>query len=721
MSSYRDDYTHEDGREGGVSGQLVPDESGYLRAVFTPTTRKALRDVFSKNFSTTLSDYEKVDARRQANLKAYEAISDKGEAITIPIVKRDVNQQLAWLVDAMATDPPFSVKALDTDPVEIIIADGGQPQIVKRNPDEYAAELQALVNFYLIHKLRFRKTFKAWAAELLRDGNRPPILKVVYDEREREVGTANVIQSSDGQIERIERDPILVTVRDGEATRIEAVPGDQFFVPLPCDDIQRAPFVFQRYTQDTATIKDKIARGVYDFCGSEDQEDRDLVLNNLPNSDALDKFMADGRRPSDPLLEHTLYELHFDYPFAEVSEDGSTVSMRMIPFCAVVHAVSNVWLNCYQTFYWDRKRHFFAGRMQDRPFSFAGYSTTENVAPFQRLISQLFHAQLQNLAVSNVKVFMAREGSPTFKFLTKGGAKLRPGLVIPFREADDVKPEALGTAAPSMAAEIAFLNSESEKMSVVTEYDRGAIPSRTPVGTVTAVDQLAKMQPKMILDNIRDVLSEVVECFVRTLAQFNPGGVAVPFRDPNTKEGRVSKIVGFPLEWKEGAFHFDITATGDEETPQAITTTTLMLSEEVRKFNGDALGISGTSFMPGTPPPLMIFAANRIKGLRNILAKVFTVNKLNPDDYLPTQQEIDSLPLELIQMQMQMQQMGAAGMLDPMAGEMGAMDGQVPDAGPGADIPPGDGGGAPMGGMEEQPGAVGAIAGGASGALPPEF
>jgi hypothetical protein len=727
MAELKDDFTEAE----TPSGSLVPGVNGYLRAVFSETVYPEIKKSFGQIIANTKKEYEPIDARREANLKAYEAASGTGEAITIPVIKRDVNQQLAWILDAiLSKEPPFTVRALDNDPVPVLAGSEDAPELIPIPADEYAEQLQALVNFYLLHKIGFRRTLRSWVHELLRDGNRPPILKVIYEDREREELGLSVVKDDDGKIVRIEKDPVYRTVRDGEPARIEGIPGDKFFVPFPSDDIQRAPFVWQEFEEDTATIKDKIARGVYDFCREKpDRDVVDRVISGCKTTEDLDRWRGDGRRVIDPIKTHKLYEMWFDYPFAELvpgqpavpeSIDPATgeatpgtpatedeVTVRMVPFCAVIHAESLEWLNCYENFRWDRKRPFFAGRMLDRPYSFAAYSTTENVAPFQRLITQLFNAQLQNIAVSNVATVGVREASPAWRFFKTNGMKIRPGTVWPFAQPDDVNMQPLGKPVGSMAPEISFLNSEAEKMSVVTQYDRGAIPGRTPVGTVNAVDELAKMQPRLVLGSIRETLSEVIECFVRTLAQFYPEGVDVPFRDASTSDGVEVKRIGFPVEWRDGIFTFDITATGTEETAQALTMRDLMLSKEVSTFNGEMLSIVSSAFMPGTPPPIMLLASKIIGGRRNMLAEVFKHNKLNVDNYLPPLKQIESLPLELMQLQM-MAQMAQGG--DPNVLPAGGEDA----------VPAGPGGGEATGVVEGEPGDGGSPDGDPPEAVPTE-
>ena len=727
MVDQRTDLTHPDNRENGISGELKPGANGYLRAVFTETTRLALQELHRRLISTSIKEHEAITARRNENIQAYEAQAEPDKAITLPVVKRDLNQQLAWLSDAVfSKDPMFTVRALDNDPIRILVEDSpGQAHEEIVPADEYAKQLQALVNFYTVHKIKIKKVFRTWWSEMLRDGNRPPILKVVFDPQDREYGGLNVVRNADGVLERIEKDPVYRTVKDGEAVRIENVPGEKFYVPFPWDDIQRAPLVFQQFEESVVTIKDKIARKEYDFCrdGDADPLDVDTVISGSHSRDQATKWRADGRSATEPTSDQKLCELWFDYPFAELIPgteatppiiDPATQAVltpgvpatepksqtRMVPMCAVIHEPSGLWLNCYENHRWDRMRPFFVGRMQDRPFSFSGYSTAENVAPFQRLMSQLFNARLQNIAVANVPMLGLREGSPTWRFFAKNRSSLRPGTIFPFTDPNDFKPESLGRNVESTAPEMGFLNSEAEKVSTVYDYDRGQVPNRTPVGTVEAVDSLAKMQPRMVLDQVRETVSDLLACLVRTLAQFYPGGMRVPFRDPRTRDLVEVKVVGFPVEWREGVFTFDITATGNEETAQSLTMRDLMLNAEISKYDGDVMGMVAATMTPNPqtgllpPPPLVILGTEMLKGRRNMLARVFEHNKLNPDDYLPPLAMIEDLPIQL----MKLQQLAQA------TAPQGGIDSGLLPAGPADAIPSPEGGGEAVPFVEGEPG-----------------
>lgn len=727
-SSLRNDLTLSDALEDGVSGTLTPTPDGsYVRVSFTRTTREAIEPLYQKLIDLVLHDYERIDQKRERNLMAHEGTPEKGETIVIPIAKRDTNQQLAWLLTTLFKDPLITVRPLEAGHIEIIAEDEyGNPVSKMVTTEEEAAALGQLINFYLRDRIAFKRTARVWITELLRDGNRPPILKVLHEQREMQVGSigASAYQApqppeqasgqlalppapgiEDGMLgalgaeqgaehsddpnfssallpERaliqpvdvpfapdtrltLSTSPLLSRVRDGEPTRIECIPGDKFFVPFPDHDIQSAPFVFQEFEESTVTLKSKLGDGTYDLTlppGEEPEPDVvELILSGASNLDAMRKHRIDGRTPLDPQLMHRLFELWFYYPFAEGNDEATGAPVfSMRSFCAVYHWQSKRFLNCYENPYWHGRRPFHAGFMQQRPFSFSGYSTTENVAPFQRLISQLFHLQVQNMVQSNVKVFLVRKTSSTFKFLNGKGNKLRPGLVIPFDEKDDVSPHQLGSNIDSMSAEISFLNNESEKMSVVTQYDRGSIPNRTPAATVAAVENLAKMQPAMVLDSIRDTISDVVKMYVQTLIQYSPTGLVIPFQDPDTTS-ILRQVIHFPRQMIIDQFAFDVTATAEDETPDALFAKDMQYGQQLDNFNNVVMTIGSAIWQQGTPPPLINIGTKLIIGRRNMMARMFKHAKLNPDDYLPTKAELESVPKQLLELQLRMQRSAPQG------------------------------------------------------------
>ena len=700
----QDDLTSDEIHEDGLTGQLVNDENGYLKALFVKIVE--VNQTFAALIEKTLEDYKEIDARRQSNLDAHEGLPERGETIIIPIAKRDTNQQLAWVMTTLFSKKPIiSIRPLEAGHIKLLsLDDDGNPTEIEVSTEDEAKALQDLVDFYLRDKVHFRRVLRAWATEIFRDGNRPPILKVVHDPRDLpKRGALNVQRDTLGNLRVIVTEPVLKEVKDGCPTRIECVPAERFFLPLPYCDIQTAPFCFQEYELDTATVKSNLKSGKWDLCGAEvDEEKIEQILAGASNREELEKIRKDGRSPLDPTKMHRMFEFWFFFPFAAGFDEDGDPLVEWKSFCAPFHGSSKMMMTCYDNPHWTKMRPFFPGYMQQRPHSFTGWSTTENVAPFQRLISQLFHLQVQNMVMRNMSVIGVRDSSVTYKFLKKPSNKLRPGLVIPYEDESDFSMKPLGTPIDSMANEITFLNVEAEKVSVVTQFDRGQIPNRTPAQTVSAIENLAKMQPAMQLDSIRETIGDCVKMYTQTLIQYAPTGITIPFRE-STAAALIARVINFPRELITEQFAFEVTATADDMTPEAMFNQDMITSAKISEFNNEAMSIGAAIWKPDVPPPLIIVGTKMILGKRKITERMLKHANLNPDDYLPTEIEINAVPLELTSL--------------ARIAEEGVTNGEgLPPAAGGGNVPGAEGGAGAVGELEGQPD----VGGGAGAGLPEE-
>lgn len=707
-----DDLTSEDVQDDGLSGQIVADEGGYFRASFAKV--EEVNQTYARLIEATLEDYKEIDQKRQANLDAHEGRPERGETIVIPIAKRDTNQQLAWVVTQIfAKKPLITVRPLEAGHIDLMALDeSGNPTELTVTTEDEAKSLQDLLDFYLRDKVHLKKVLRPWATEIFRDGRRPPVLKVVHEPREMpKRGRLNAEPlDATRKLWQITTEPVLQEVKDGCATRIECIPAERFFVPLPYCDVQTAPFVFQEYEVDTPTVKSNLKSGKWDLCGAEiDEETIELICSGASNKEELEKTRKDGRTPIDPIKTHRMFELWFFFPFAQGFDEFGDPVVEWKSFCAPFHWPSKMMMTCYDNPHWTKMRPFFPGYMQQIPHSFSGWSTTENVAPFQRLISQLFHLQVQNMVMRNMSVIGARETSNTYKFLKNPKNKLRPGLVFPYDDETDFTMKPLGSPIESMANEITFLNVEAEKITVVSQFDRGQIPNRTPAQTVAAIENIAKMQPAMQLDSIRETIGDCVKMFTQTLIQYAPTGITIPFRE-SKKTALIARVVNFPRELITEQFAFEVTATADDMTPEALFNQHMANSKNISEFNNEMMSVGAAVWQPNVPPPLILGGTKAILGKRRITAKLLELSGLDPDDYLVTENEINAIPLEL----MQIEQVAQQGQEEAMGGNE-----QVPPPGGGGAIPGAEGGGGPMGEMEGQPG-NGQSAGAGPPATPPQ-
>jgi hypothetical protein len=665
----QDDLSSEELQDSsGITGELITDESGYQRARFA--NPEAINKLYAKLIADTLRDYKRIDKRRDANLDAHEGLPERGEMIMLKVALRDTNQQLAWILSTLFKKKPFiTIRPLEVGHTKILsMNEAGQMEEKEVSTIEEAEALQALLDFYLTEKIHIKKVIRPWLTEMLQDGNRPPLLKVVHDDlptpKMQRLNLNAVEGDTSGKLRRINTAPLLSDIKNKPRTRIEAVPADRFYLPPPYADIQTAPLAFQDFECDTATLKSNLATGPngeppkWDLAGLPMDDD---VLDRLINGygDGADKRkVTDAREASDPTRTHRLFETWMYLPFAATDAASGTPVFEWHSFCGIFHEAGQMFLTVYDNPAFTKLRPFIPGYIQQKPHSFAGWSPTENVAPYQRLMSTLFHLQIQNMVQQNIKVYLARDTSVTYKFLKNPKNKLRPGLIIPFEKKDDYDSHQLGSPIQSMASEISFLNLEAEKITVVTQFDRGQIPNRTPNQTVETIEELAKMQPAMYLDCIREAIGEAAKLFLQTLIQYNHEGLTIPFRDPDTAQ-IIARVINFPIELITEQFAFEVTATADDMTPEALFNQMMLAKEKVvQVFNDRAMTIIASSMKPspgppGAPPvmppaPVMTIGMNMILKERKAASAALKHMKLDPDDYLLTELEIQSLPVELM-------------------------------------------------------------------------
>lgn len=400
-----------------------------------------------------------------------------------------------------------------------------------------------------------------------------------------------------------------------------------------------------------------------------------------------------------------------DAAYAAAPEPQQTV-IEIRSLCATVHVKAKKILNLYVNPYWHGKRPYVPFFMRKRPHRFSGMSTTGDVAPLQRLISSIFHAQIQNMVQQNVKVFLIRNNSTTWRFLTQTGNQLRPGIKIPFDDPSDVSPVQLGSPVQSMASEISFLDGQAQQLSVTSDYDLGAdIPNRTAAATVSQIEQMAKVQPQTILRGMRRCISKAMEMYLQTVAQFHVYET-IPFLDTKTQK-LTRLLIGFPKETIENHFAFYVTATGDEDTPQAKIEKTTILLGATDQRNIAVMNLSNIIMAPEVPDAAVEIAIHLLVGREKLYGDLLSAQRVDSKQFVLSEKMIRGLRAQ-IKSQYQPPppppppkpevRISLSGQLNPVevneaaqaAGiqvpppQQGAMNGppQLPPPGPGGDVPP---------------------------------
>jgi hypothetical protein len=690
---------------------ILPDPvNGYDRIIPTAETLEEMGRLYAREIREADTAYEPIFARMIEDGKAYDAdVTDQDKTITYPLAKRIVNQQVSWLSTAILSKTPIiTIKPIDGGSYEIPAAITGEetpPESPFSQPvfetttvssEEAAALLQAFLQFKLTTSLDFEQIVEDTVLSI-HSGENPTYWRIDYDPRVRRARMRDRIETPRGvqffgvvDTEIVPRD--IVTIRH--------VPGQNITMTLAAEDVQSAWWVAEKKRPTNLQLWEEIKAGRYDFCrkkpiNTANADDLDLISKVIGGGDnyshdEMARSMAevDKRIADQPQLTHDVRTVMFFHPFRV----GGNIEVRSC--IGDFHVKSETWLNMMVNWSFTGKRLLVPFFQRKRPHRFSGMSSAGDIAPIQRLISSILHLQIQNAVQQNVKVFLIRENSRTWNFLTKSGNQLRPGLKIPFEDPDDINPVQLGSPVQSMAQEITFLNAEAERLSAIGDFDLGIqIPGRTPAATVAQIQELAKMQPASILRAVRRSISKAIEMYLQTVAQFR-AYETIPFLDPEKKE-IVSKLIGFPREIIANHFSFQVTATGDEDTAAAKFEKAGILITDTDAANDAALKAMMVILDPNSLPAAKRFAAFCLRRRERLYAEKIRSYRLDTQHFEITDAMIDEL-IAAVEQQVPAQ---------PQPTQEGAPpNGQsnVPPAVPGGPVPavpPGEGGSEPLPGQ----------------------
>lgn len=694
------------------TAKIIPDRvNGYDRIIPTPETLAEMGKLYAREIREADIVYEPIFEKMIQDGKAYEAMSDQGETITYPLAKRIVNQQVSWLSTAILSKTPIiTIKPIDGGSYEIpsaILGEGAPPkpdgftgtmtpvptfETRTVSGEEAAALFQAFLQFKLTTSLDFEQIVEDTVLAI-HSGENPTYWRIDYDPRVRRARMRDRIDTGRGVqffgvVDTAVVPPDIVTIRH--------VPGQNVTMTVSAENVQSAWWVAEKKRPTNLQLWEEVKAGRYDFCrakplDSSKPDDMDLVAkvigggeNFSQNEMTRSLAEVDKRIADQPQLTHDVRTLSFYHPFRV----GGNIEVRSC--IGDFHVKSEQFLNLMVNWSFTGKRLLVPFFQRKRPHRFSGMSSAGDIAPLQRLISSILHLQIQNAVQQNVKVFLIRDNSRTWNFLTKAGNQLRPGLKIPFEDKDDISPVQLGSAVQSMAPEITFINAEAERLSAIGDFDLGIqIPGRTPAATVAQIQELAKMQPASILRAVRRSISEAMGMFLQTVAQFR-AYETIPFLDPEKKE-IVSKLIGFPREIIANHFSCQVTATGDEDTAAAKFEKAGLLIQDTDLANDAALKAMMTILDPNMLPAAKKFAAFCLRRRERLYAEKIRSYRLDVQHFEITDAMIDDLIANV----------AAQVPPTPPPPEQGAPNGQttVPPAIPGGPVPavpPGEGGSPPL-------------------------
>lgn len=602
------------------SAELIPDpENGYDRVVLRPELVDAVEQTYCAAMAQAEIDWAPIFRKMAEHEAIYEGKGDPSDpvsTITIPIVKRIVNQQQAWLSGAtLGRDPYLTCKPIDDGDYELpaTMDDEGGMQVEKIPSDEAAKLWQSYIQYVLTERIDFGQLLDD-TLYAIHAGENPTYWKVEYQPRTKIIKQKKYakVSDSDNVVKILGYEDTKVS--DGEDVTIKHVFGGNCLMPIDQTDVQRSPWFSEKTPMTTLEMWKGIKDKVIDFgLGPDTPPDPNdiadvvgLTTDETQTDVQVSLAMIDRHIANDAERTHDVRTLWFYYPIKRTmtvpSEDGSAAKSVSIieirSLCGKVHYTARKLLSLYVNPY--PRRPYDAFFLKKRPHRFSGTSSAEDLAPFQRLISQVFHLQIQNAVQQNVKVFLIRENSVTWRYMKRPENKLRPGLMIPYADQGDVKAEQLGAPVASMAGEITYLTGEAQRLSVVSDYDVGAdVPNRTPAATVAQIEQLAKMQPQAVLRQIRRPIARAVTLWVQVRSQYSQYAT-FPFLD-DEKQRRITKLIAFVRNDFERHFSLEVTATGDEDTASARVERGSMLLKETNLENEAVLKLSQIVMDPKVP------------------------------------------------------------------------------------------------------------------------
>lgn len=717
---------------GEVSGRIQVDADGYEHFIPASPEDKARLDAYiSEELEAAIKDSEETWNRALKNRKAFNAMSDRDELLTIPICKRDALQQIAWTYNTLTRKKPIvSVTPDEPGEMQVIVPQEVddpflgkriEPKAMTLTSEDEAKGLEDLLQFKLLKRQDFKKKLATVVSDCIK-GETPTYLKVHYCRDEKVVRQREIVEepvrTEEGVTVATKKALRVVDKRVpiGESARIDCVPVYNIAMVADALDPEEAPLVGEKKYQDSTALRAKISSGEYNLAPAYGSEECEALLRrrgSVYDADSSSKGLASvsGSMANAPREMHDVWHVKFYFPAKlidinpETGEEESRI--EVLSLCGDYHRAARTALSAYLNPYWHGGRGLFPFFQRQSTHQFVGESTVEDVAPFQRLASAIFHSQLANARQANMKAYLVRRGSAAWSWFDQN--EVRPGSRIPFDDEKDVQPYQIGSDFRSMEPELSLVFSEAARLTNVGDYDRNlANISRTSTSTFMASQESGKQQPSMVLDLMREGLSRVLTAYVQVLQQFSPYGEQIPFQDEKTKAA-ISKAVYFPREAITTQFGFTITASAEDQSQEAEFEQNMMLLQQIEEDNQSSAQLLALILQPGTPPPVQKLYTKMLARKQFALGNV--IPRQDKEKYILDTETVEDVLAALNQMMAEAQSQG--GMTDGTEG--------LPPADAGADVSASSGFPGDLAAVGGELGLPADFGGAPSGALPPDL
>lgn len=713
------------------SGAFEPDPNDPMIQRYVPTASERLRieDWLKRELDQAYEDDAPNRQKKLDLLRAYKAEPQgKEQILVLPLVKRAVNQNVSWITSTIMGKKPVVTVTPDSNETITVLVDDPTfgPVPIEKTSEEVAQALEAYLQFKLLKRMSFRKIVKTAAREAKR-GQTPTWIAVRHSPESRLTKAPRYEKSGPVAITFKSKDDVEIPSRD--ATRLENVSTYSMLMPADEQDPQDSRWLAESTPQRNEEFRRSLYNREYFLVDKslwetliEEGADEELTQADQQKS------QQEKRTPGRPKEWHDVWCVWFFWTVPLKStlisvdtESGEQQSKTITTYqeysmVGYFHRKLGRLLSCIRNPFDHGMRPYVPVYDRKEPFRAAGESIAEDVAPYQKIVSQLNSLEIRGGIVATTPVAFVAPGSVAGEWIAENA--IEPGSQIPRLKTDEIEVKNLGTHNQSLLGLIQFHNQEFEKTTSIGDLQLGLeLPGRTPASTMAQALNAGETQAKEFLDDFREDLSDAIKLLIQTEQQYMRFGTVIPF-DPETKATILAALdpkqeapdlsgvpVRFPQEPIHHQFAFNITASSDDRSEQN-DTEKLVTLKKILDADGQRLAMIIGPLMQmiqavaaGQAPQALldIIVADLKRGEKNVELLVKSMRKDGATFAIP-QQLINALVQEQQQMAQMQQQMAA---------QNGAMNAQ--GTGPGgqpAGVPPnqsGLGGAVPEQGVPVQP------------------
>lgn len=734
MTAYLDivDPTASVTEKGEPNARLVPDGS-YTRVEFTPEERKRFNEYVRLILEEGRRWYKPLLRKHAAALAAYEGLGSKKQAIQLSISRAMLNQAHAWLMNRCFSKLPqiLTGQALGDHMFEVIIPPRENPQTGEIIEEAQIATVTAtdeadgaadMLNYRWVHRIGIRALFDAWIKSGLQSGVLPALLKFNVNDDNLRLVTDNALKplsKEDGSPALNDQGNVMI-VRDQEARTVEGteftswrhIPGERFMIEPGATSIDAAGWCSFEDEIKKRDLRRKVMSGQYTFgfpakerrAKDEEQEFQSvaqMALSTARSQPAAESESRVGSKPTreahgesseafQPAATDSYFEFYTRWPILTADEVKAAKAEKRKPKIVEMEIVVDYHLgiasmlgNPLKLPWWSGKRMVVDLFFQPRPGSYSGNSPGEDVAPYQRYLSQLFQLWIQSLIVQNQSACFLGTDAPAWSEIEKTGGRLKAGFVYRVNNAAEVQVIPLGKGAQGLQEAMNLLRQLANELGVYTQWDTGTGSlTRVTSGAFGQQQTLVKMQPEYMYENFCAAVSRLALMDLQGLIQFGPTQKIPPFAQKTRTV--VENLFHLPRKMVTDAeITFSVAATADDETKQAALATAVQVLDTITKENQQVIEALGKVMQPGMIPQIQELAIRVIGRSEEALGQVLKHIREDYGHYIITEDIIRKMIAELHQMQAQIS--GGAG---PGAPEMAVAQQQAAQQPPPPPPPP---------------------------------